>query len=426
MDDRIAPPSDSDLAARRARLSPAKRALIQQRLQGARTDLKDIEVIPRRPTDAACPLSFAQQRLWFLQQLKPDSSAYNDVMLLHFEGDLDVGALDRAIDEVVRRHDVLRSTFHGAGADLHQRVAAPGEPRPLPFVDLSALALSTREARLDEHVRDEAERPFDLATGPLVRTRLLKIDARRFVLVHAVHHIVSDGSSMQLFIQEAAELYRAFVQGRPSPLAELPLQYGDYAHWQRQWLTGRVLASQIEYWTRQLDGAPDRLDLAACCAPPAAPTGDAVVCEMDASPRLKSALDALCRQRGATLFMVLLAAFDALLYRYTGQQDVVVGTPVSGRTRPELETLIGFFVNTLPLRTAVTGDLTFVELLQRVRDAAFGAFAHQDLPFERIVEIVHPARAAGHAPLFDVMFALENFVEAGEQLPGLRTLDRRG
>jgi amino acid adenylation domain-containing protein len=413
---------DDDLAARRARLSASKQALVAQRLRGSAASANATDTIRRLSRGASRPLSFVQQRLWFLQQLEPASWAYNDVMLLNFEGDLDIAALTRAIQEVVRRHEVLRSTYHGAGSELHQIIHELDDMRvDLPVVDLADLPDAERETRTTEHVNQYVRRPFELSAGPLIRTNLIRINPRKFLLVHVAHHIVSDGSSLQLFIQEAAELYRAFSLSRPSPLPELPIQYGDYAHWHREWLTGTLLQQQLQYWKEQLQDAPAVLELPGRRPQLADATGVAVAAKLVIDRELRDLFASLCRQHGATLFMGLLAAFNALLHRYTAAQDIVVGTPVAGRTRPELERLIGFFVNTLALRTRVAGDLTFLELLQRVRATALGAFAHQDVPFDRVVEELQPVRNLSYTPLFQVMFAHENFVKVDEHLPGLRT-----
>ncbi|MGH7551548.1 MAG: condensation domain-containing protein, partial [Longimicrobiales bacterium] len=324
---------DDDLAARRARLSAAKRALVEQRLRGDGSSRQTD--IHRLAANAPRPLSFVQQRLWFLQQLEPESAAYNDAMLLNFEGDLDVDALSRAIHEIVRRHEVLRSTYPGEGVDLHQVIHDPEDLRfDLPVVDLAHVPDAERPSRIREAVDACVRQPFDLSVGPLIRTTLIRTDPRTFLLVHVAHHIVSDGSSLQLFIREAAELYRAFSRGLPSPLAPLPIQYGDYAHWHREWLTGTVLEQQVQYWTAQLKNCPAALELPGSRARSSVASGFAVVSRFVIPQTLKASLLSLSRQRGLTLFMTLLAAFYALLHRYTAEEDVVVGTPVSGRTRP--------------------------------------------------------------------------------------------
>ena len=257
-------------------------------------------------------------------------------------------------------------------------------------------------------MKNEAVRPFDLQAGPLFRATLLQLAADEHVLLLTMHHIVSDGWSMSVLVREAATLYQAYIEGRVAALPEVVVQYADFASWQREWLTGEVLEEQLSYWRQQLGGAPAELELPVDRARPETPSYKGAMETVALAEELTESLQAFSRNEGATLFMTLLAGFNALLYRYTGQTDIVVGTPVAGRNRAEIEHLIGFFINTLPLRTDVSGEPTFRELLQRVREVALGAYAHQDLPFERLVEELQPARHLGRAPLIRVMLVLQN------------------
>ncbi|HKV11335.1 MAG TPA: amino acid adenylation domain-containing protein, partial [Thermoanaerobaculia bacterium] len=364
------------------------------------------------------PLSFAQERLWFLDQLEPGSPLYNMPVALLLEGELDVAALGAALAQVVRRHEVLRTTFASQGGRPVQVIREPA-PAHLPVVDLGGLEPDLREGVTRELIREAARRPFDLARGPLLRAFLVRQGEREHALVAGTHHIASDGWSMTLLERELALLYGTFAAGRPSPLPELPLQYADFAVWQRGWLQGEVLAAELDVWRRRLAGAPV-LELSTDRPRPAVPSRRGAVRLVAFPADLSQGLDALARERGATLFMVLLAGFQALLSRYTGQEDVSVGTPVAGRNRVEIEPLIGFFVNTLVLRTGLSGDPGLGELLGRVREVTLEAHAHQDLPFERLVEELHPERSLAHTPFFQVLLDLAHAAPAPSRLPGLR------
>ncbi|WNG58276.1 amino acid adenylation domain-containing protein [Archangium gephyra] len=358
-------------------------------------------------TDGPPPLGFAQQRLWFLEQLQPGNTAYNIPVALRLEGPLDTAALERALEEVVRRHEVLQATIESRGGEpvlhLSGRVSLPLTP-----VDLSALDEDTRSERVERFTSEESGLPFELSRGPLLRATLLRLGEREHVLLLTVHHIVFDGWSASILFRELAALYEAFSRGAPSPLPELPLQYVDHARWQRGWLKGEVLEKQLAYWRRQLAGSPSLLSLPLDKPRTSARTRRAGKVPVVLSRESSEALEALARKEGSSLFMVLLAGFQALLSRWCGQEDVVVGTPVAGRTRAEVEGLIGLFVNTLVLRTDVSGAPTFRELLARVREVALGAYAHQDVPFEKLVEELRPERELRHSPLFQVMLVLQN------------------
>ncbi|HEX8352860.1 MAG TPA: amino acid adenylation domain-containing protein, partial [Pyrinomonadaceae bacterium] len=384
--------------------------------------------IPRAERTEAPPLSFAQQRLWFMDQLEPGGSAYNVPTALGLKGALDAGALARSLEAVVARHESLRTTFGLAADGQPVQVIADNMSVPVPLEDLRGLPEDVREDEARRLARAEAERPFDLTRGPLLRARLLRLSDEEHVLLVTMHHIVSDGWSMGVFVREVAALYDSFVRGVPAGLPELPIQYADFAVWQRQHLTGETLARQLDYWRQQLGARVAPLELPADRPRPAAPTFRGAQLNFSFDPELARALGELSRREGATPFMVLLAAFKALLHRYTGQEVISIGTPIANRTRAELEGLVGFFVNTLVLRTSVSGGQSFRELLGRVRETALGAYAHQDIAFEKLVEELQPERSLSHTPLFQVMFIFQNTPSEALALPGLdvRPLDAYG
>jgi amino acid adenylation domain-containing protein len=390
-------------------------ALLAQRIEQAQQTAK---VLPLRSIEraGALPLSFAQQRLWFFDQLEPGSASYNIPIALRISGLLNVAALESSLAHVVQRHEALRTSFSIVDGSSVQVVHELGEWH-LPLLELSGMPEPELEAEM--LMKQEAVRPFDLQTGPLFRAALLRLAADDHVLLLTMHHIVSDGWSMSVLVREAATLYQAYLEGCEAELPELVVQYADFAQWQREWLTGEVLAEQLSYWCQQLGSAPAELELPADWARPAQPTYKGAMETLAFPQELTESLKAFSRREGATIFMVLLAGFKALLHRYTGQPDIVVGTPVAGRNHAEIEHLIGFFVNTLALRTDMSGNPTFRELLKRVREVALGAYAHQDLPFERLVEELRPERHLGRAPLIRVMFVLQNTPQEVLELPQL-------
>ncbi|HSF41071.1 MAG TPA: amino acid adenylation domain-containing protein [Thermoanaerobaculia bacterium] len=374
------------------------------------------------PRDGAVPLSFAQQRLWFLDQLEPGSFAYNIAGGVRLTGTLDVPALTRTFSEIVRRHESLRTTFGTGEEGEPLAVIAPPAPFDLPLHDLTALPEEERERKALALATAEVQRPFDLARGPLFRLTLVKLSETEHAMIVAMHHIISDGWSIGILVRELGALYGAFVAGRPSPLPELPVQYADFAAWQRRWLAGEVLDAQVRWWAEHLAGAPPVLELPTDRPRPAVRThrGGQVFLEIGAE--LSERLEAAGRRLGVTPFMTLLGAYAVLLSRYSGQRDVVAGSPIANRSHEEVEDLIGFFANTLVLRTnleALGGDPLFSDLAARVRETALGAYAHQDLPFERLVDELHPERNLSHSPVFQVMFALQNTPSQGLELPGL-------
>ncbi|HLL45477.1 MAG TPA: amino acid adenylation domain-containing protein, partial [Longimicrobiaceae bacterium] len=378
-------------------------------------------VVPVGRTDAL-PLSFAQERLWFLDRLEPGSAFYNVPAARRFEGALDAAALETALGEVVRRHEALRTTFaERDGAPV--QVIAPAGGFTLPVEDLSDLAGAEREARVRRLAAEDAARPFDLAAGPLFRAKLLRLGAEEHVLLLSMHHVVSDGWSMGVLFRELSALYEAFREGRGSPLPELAVQYADFAVWQREQLRGEALERQLAWWKERLAGAPELLELPADHPRPAVQSYRGAHEWLEIPLATLERLRALGRGEGATLYMTLLGAFQVLLARYAGSDDVVVGSPIAGRTRAETEGLIGFFVNTLVLRTDLSGDPGFRAVLRQVRETTLGAYEHQDVPFERLVEELHPERSLGHSPLFQVLFVMDG---AGAPAGGMSGLQVRG
>ena len=384
----------------RAALAEHKTALLAFLRQAQGPAEETARPIPRLPADGPLPLSFGQQRLWFLDQLEPGNPRYNMPFAMRLDGPLDPGALGRALSEIVRRHAVLRTSFTQADGQPVQRIG-PAEALPLPLVDLRGLPASAREARVLELAGAEFQHAFDLGRGPLVRASLLRLDEHAHVLLLCVHHIAFDGWSYGVFVRELAALYAAFVDGSPAPLPEPPVQYADFAAWQRERLDGQA-AAQLDYWRGRLDGLP-RLALPRDGQSAPGRTRGATRSATLPAP-VVAALQRLAREGEATPFMAVLAVFKLLLARLTGQSDIAVGTPIAGRPRPEVERLIGFFLNTLVLRTDLAGADTFRALLGRVRETALGAYANQDVPFERLVEQLQPDRDLERAPFFDVLF----------------------
>ncbi|NRD47314.1 non-ribosomal peptide synthetase/type I polyketide synthase, partial [Corallococcus exiguus] len=396
--------------------APTVAALAARIDSAARTQAPALRPVPR---DGDLPLSFAQQRLWFIDQLQPLSAAYHMPTFVRLVGPLDEASLRSALDELVRRHEALRTTFVQHEGQPLQRISATAH-LPLVVVESGAHPL-------EPQLHEEASRPFQLDSGPLARAKLWRLGSTEHVLALTLHHIVSDGWSMGVLVREVAALYEAFSQGRPSPLPPLPVQYADYAVWQRQWLQGDVLQAQLEYWKQQLSGAAPLELPTDKPRPPVQSSNGAqvpVVLPAETSRQLK----ALSLQEGVTPFMLLLGSFQVLLSRYSGQEDVTVGSPIAGRQRGELEGLIGFFVNTQALRIQVDGQKSFVHLLRQVKETALGAYAHQDVPFERLVEELHPTRDMSRAPLFQVLFALQNAPAAPirEQALSLHPMDVDG
>ena len=365
------------------------------------------------------PLSFTQERLWFIDKVEPGLSIYNVPEAFRLKGRLDAATLERSINAIVSRHEILRTTFAEADGAPVQLVAA-GLVLSVPVHDLTHLAAGERDREAARRLNDDVNQPFDLEHGPLLRVNLFRLAEDDHLLLINLHHIVSEGGwSMALFLRELNALYAALGKDEPSPLPELEIQYGDYAAWQRDWLQGAVVEEMLGYWKQHLQGAPGLLELPTDRPRPAKQSyaGSRESRLLPAS--LKAALQQLSAREGATLFMTLLAAFSALLSRYCRQEDVLLGVPVAGRNSPETHNLIGFFVNTLALRTDLSGDPSFRELLQRVRQATSDALSHDELPFELLVEALKPDRTQAHAPVFQVMFAYQNAPSEALALPGI-------
>jgi amino acid adenylation domain-containing protein len=407
-----------DISALRTRLTPAQKALLEKRLRSASAAKAARTIIPRRPRPDSIPLSFAQQRLWFLNQLEPESTAYNISAAFRLVGRLDRAALERALNEIIRRHEILRTTFRVLDGQPAQ-IISPHESMSLDFSKLAETNAESAEERVRNLVYEEANAPFDLSAGPLLRARLLQMSESEHVLVLSMHHIVSDGWSNALLIREACVLYESFLKGSESPLPGLPIQYADFAIWQRHLLGSPQFEDQIDYWRRQLDGAPQQLDLGMARPGPATPVAPRSEVAFKLSQSISESLNEVGRAQDATVFMTLLAAFNALLYRYTGRPEIVVGSPIANRRVVETERLIGFFANTLVLRTDLSGSPSFRALLSRVREVTLAAYENQDVPFEKLVEELKPERGVSRTPLFQVLFVLQNAPAASIKLPGL-------
>jgi amino acid adenylation domain-containing protein len=397
-------------------LSEVKRRLLASRLGGDAAALA-APTIPRRPHGLDPPLSFAQQRLWFLHHVDPESSVYNIPGAVRLSGTLDVAALEKSLAEVVRRHEILRTTYvTGEGGPV--QIVNPAGPFPLPLTDCSGLAPEEREAEMRRLAAAEAARPFDLTRGPLLRAMLLRLGPTEHVVTLTLHHIAADAWSRGVLLNDLRVLYGTFVAGLPSPLAELPIQYADYAVWQRERLGDSALATQLDYWRERLGGELSVLSLPHDRPRPPVQTHRAESVQLSIPGPLRDALRELSHREGVTLFMTLLAALTLFLRRYTGERDIIVGTPKANRDSVETERLIGLFLNTLVLRTDLSGDPTFRELLARVREVTLGAYRHQDVPFEMLVMALQPERNLSHMPLFQVAFGLQHAEPLGEDLEG--------
>ena len=389
----------------------------------ANVDQSPTTQIPLPPLHAAAgglvpTASFAQQRLWFLDQYQPAGSAYNLPLAIEILGPLDESALASALTTIERRHGALRTVFLTEAGELRVEITA-ARPKALPVVDLMVYPASERSGMAALKAGVEAGTPFDLAKGPLMRARLFRLDTHHHWLVVTHHHIVSDGWSISVFQRELACLYEAYSAGRPNPLPELPLQYTDYARWQREWLHGRTLDRQIEYWKQQLSGAPVLLDLPVDRPRPANQSFRGGLVTAVVSAKFKEVLDQVAQHRGVTRFMLLLAAFHTLLHRYSRQDDIIVGSPVAERDEPDTDGMIGFFVNTLPLRVDLSGDPTFAVLLDRVRNVVLDALSHQSLPFEILVEHLKIPRSTSHTPIFQVVFGIQSSPPVPRSFGGL-------
>jgi len=396
-------------------LSPEKRALLARGLKARRTP-----AIPKRAPNGPAPLSFAQERLWFLHEATPELTAYNIPRVYRLRGELNVAALQRALYFLVERHETLRTIYRFEGGDPVQ-IVAPPQGLSLPLTSLENMPAAGRDAECDRIANAERARPFDLGSETALRARLIRLAPCDHVLLMVVHHIAMDDQSRGVFARELAALYSAFAAGRPSPLSPLPIQYADFAVWQRQWLQGEEIAKRVAHWKAQLEGASALLTLPADRPRPATLSFRGRRYLRLVPPELAQAVRDLGARERATMFMTLLAAFKILLHRFTSQDDLVVGAPVANRDLPEIEPLIGFFSNTLALRTSLAGDPSFCEVLSRVRQTALDAYDHHDLPFEKLVAELKPERNLSHSPLFQIMFVHRNASADTPALAGLET-----
>ncbi|HEV2736376.1 MAG TPA: amino acid adenylation domain-containing protein, partial [Longimicrobiaceae bacterium] len=411
-------PDAARLRQRLAGLSPEQLSRLRDRLQAPAAAAP---TIPRRPGGGPAPLSFAQQRLWFLDRMAPGGAAYNVPSAVRLDGTLDPAALERSVGALVRRHEALRTVF-AAGEAGPVQVVLPAMRVPLEAADLGALPPDAREAEAARLLRREARRPFDLAAGPLLRTVLVRLEPERHLLLLVSHHVVTDGWSLRVMLRDLSALYAARAGGVEPSLPPLPVQYPDYAAWQRERLQGALLREQLDYWTSHLRGAPPALELPADRPRPAVQSFEGAWHRFRVPAATTDPLRRLARREQATLFMVFLAAFDVLLSRLTGQTDVVVGTPIANRGRPETAELVGFFANTLAMRADLSGDPTFPRALRGVRRTALGAYEHEELPFERLVEELNPERDLSRTVVFQVAFSFDAADAASAQplrLPGL-------
>ena len=412
----------NDINQRIAQLSPAKRALLEQKMRQKALNKNRESVIPRRENHESASLSFSQVRMWLLDRFEPGNPAYNRPTNIHLTGRLNVPILEQSLNEIVRRHEILRTSFPAVDGQPVQVISST-LTLTLPIVELSHLAESERESEVQRLATQEAQQSFNLSQLPLIRPILVRLSEKEHILLLTLHHIIFDGWSMGVLIKELAVLYEAFSTSNPSPFPELSIQYADFAEWQQQRLKGEALKSQLSYWKKQLGGNLPILELPTDRPRGAVQTFRGAKYSLLLPQTLNKALKELSQREGVTLFMTLLAAFQTLLYRYTGQDDMIVGTPIAGRDRTETEKLIGVFINTLVLRTQIQGNLTFQELLSQVREVALGAYEHQDVPFEKLVEELQPQRHLRRTPLFQVLFQLRNLPTHTIEAQGLKIED---
>lgn len=408
----------SDLNERITILSPRGRALLQQVLEAQSAPGGKDSIARRHDVGQPIPLSFSQESLWIADQLARGTSAYNEPLVLRLSGPLEVAALSQSVQALIARHEALRTTIQAHEGDPMQ-IIAPALTIPVPIVDLQHLPERECERGAMERVAAEAALPFDLTQGPLLRVILLRLAVEQHLLILVLHHIVTDGWSVEILLRELPALYSAFSTGNPSPLPDLPIHFADYALWQREYLQGEKLERLLAYWKGQLAEAPAVLELPADHPRQREQRFQGGQLWFQLSPRRTERLRALCQQEQTTLFITGLAAFVGLLSRYTESSDIVVGSPIANRDRPETAGIIGYLANMLVLRTSTSGAPSFRELVRRVRQVALAAYAHQALPFERVVEAMQPERSAGYNPLFQVSFALEQAASTTLQTGGL-------
>lgn len=399
-----------------AKLSPEKRKLLEKILAQQNVDLNKNRILPTSRDRNEFPLSYAQQRMWFLDQLEPGNPMYNNPAAISIKGRVDVDAIEKSLMALTDRHEVLRTVFASINGRPVQ-VIQEESTVTLEKMDWSDLGDEEKKSRLAEEASRAAQAPFNLKTGPLMRTRLIKMNHDEYVFLLTMHHIISDAWTLTIFIREFAALYQGFVDGNPVSFDELPIQYVDYASWQREYLQGDVLKKQLDYWKNQLAGGEGALDLPTDHSRPKIQThnGDVIYYAVDAETT--RALEVVSKEHDVTLFMTLLAALSVLLYRYSGQTDISIGTPIANRNRSEVEPLLGVFVNTLVMRNELAGDLAFSDFVKRVKETTLGAYDHQDIPFEMIVEELKPERDMSRPPFFQTMFVMQNAPTEPLKLP---------
>ncbi len=407
-----------DIQKKIASLPPEKRELFELMLQEQGVDLSEIMITPAPRDQKTYPLSFSQQRLWFLHRMDPDSPLYNITSVIRMRGELQIKTLEHCFNLLMQRHEVLRTAFREEDGHGRQEIL-PELKLEIPVVDLTNTETSRIDTVLNEYAVYESLQPFDLSQTPLIRVKLLRFGEKHHVLILVMHHIVSDNWSTGLIVHEILEMYKAYAQNKEPQLPELPVQYADFAVWQRKWLKGKTLEKQLQYWRDRLQDTPPVLEMPLDRPRPAYQTYNGAYLTFHFTADTQKALHQLSRKADTTLFMTLLAAFEALLHRYSGQNDILTGTPIANRNRSETEHLIGFFVNTLVLRADFSDNPTFNQLLKRVKDDTLGAYQHQDIPFETLVEKLQPERDMSHSPFFQAMFVLNNAPVEQLQLPDL-------
>ncbi|WP_337885874.1 amino acid adenylation domain-containing protein, partial [Fischerella thermalis] len=409
----------NDFAKRIAALSPEQRALFELRLKQKELSIKKITSISKRKSSDVLLLSLVQERLWFLYQLQPDIPLFNDSILIHVTGKLDSIALEKSFNEIIKRHEILRTTFKIVDTQPIQ-IIAPTLTLKLLILDLQDLSKPEQEELVKQIISEQSSKTFDLTQELLLRCKLIRLKQQEHIILLTMHHIICDGLSRQIFYRELGTLYQAFCDGTAPALPELPIQYADFALWQRQSLDDQTYKSQLVYWQQKLENLPPVLALPTDNPRPAVQSLRGARQTLILPQSLTEALKSLSQKEGVTLFMVLLAAFKTLLYRYTGQTDLVVGTPIANRNQIETENLLGCFINTLVLRTDLSNNPSFRELLARVRETTLAAYAHQDLPFEQLVKELQPERTLSHNPLFQTMFVFQDAPLQALELPGLK------
>ena len=387
--------------------------------QNQNVNLSEYQTISLRKNHDSAPLSYTQEVLWFIDQLEPSSSRYNIKKAFRLNGYLNIEILQQALDAIVAHHEILRTNYLSKDGNPIQVIARQRRSVELQIIDLKHYGQAKQKTQVQKILQQESQRPFNLKSDMLLRSYLLQLTPQEHILLLVVHHISFDGWSMSILWEQLTQLYQAFLEGKANPLEKLPFQYADYAVWQREWLTGEILEKQLKYWQQQLAGANPLLELPTDRPRPPVQSYHGASLSLTLPLSLSDNLKQLCRQEGVTLYMTLLAAFQILLYRYSGQEDIIVGSPIAGRTRADIEGLIGFFSNALVLRTNLSGNPSFQELLRQVRSITLDAYSHQDLPFEKLVEELNPERSMSYTPLFQVMFVLQNTPGQTGQLLGL-------